>query len=162
MALFVATTSVADEIREWPADVDRKTVMIRVSELPRGVDVTDPEDPERSIDQVSVWRYDFDHDGRQDWFIDTGRGGSGGSYFYIFQDTSDGYSMELAGQGGVVPLGIVDGTPRLEIWGRAGGGEYSVTRYMWAESKWAEEYTDSLRWREEDDKLDVTHREHHK
>ena len=153
--------SIGAETREWPPDVERETVNLRLSELPVGIDVTDPEDPDRPIEQVTIWRYDFNHDGRKDWFIDTGRGGTGGSYFYIFHDTGEGFSSVLGGQGGVIPLGIVGGAPRVEVWGRAGGGEFHVTRYIWSEGKWKEEFTDSLRWREEDDKLDVIRREHH-
>lgn len=146
----------SEEYRELPS-IERPWVVTPVKNLPTGLSPTDPTDPERAIESVRVWHVDVDADGHADMVIEGLGGGTGGPYVRIYRKEKTGFREVLSAQGWLDPLGVVDGSPRLEVWGRAGGGVYSVTRLRWERNAFVEEYTDWL-LQDEECRLHLTHR----
>ncbi len=155
-AALLAPTMRGEEYREFPR-IERPWVVTPLKNLPTGVSPSDPSDPQRAIESVLVWHVDIDADGHADMVIEGIGGGTGGPYVCIYRKEKAGFREVLSTQGWLSPLGVVDGSPRLELWGRSGGREYSVTRLRWERDAFVEEYTDWLMENEEC-RLRITHR----
>lgn len=155
--LLLACSSIAGEVVDWPDHKPEKWNAVSVSKLPAGVNPHDPEDPQRSLSTVQVRKVDVDGDGVADLIVSTGRGGTGGSYVYVYRREGKGYREVLAEQGGIVVRPKVNGVARIECWSRVGGGEYRRTVYRFNGKRFVEEFTDGLRHRE-DDRFDLIER----
>lgn len=154
LLLFVSTTA-AGEILDWPLETKEKWQMLPASRLPAGVHPQDPEDPERALDKVAIRRIDVDGDGIADLIVDTGRGGTGGSYVFVYRRQGKHYREVLAEQGGI---SASRQRGCLECWSRAGGMEYRHTVYRFNGRRFVELFTDSLKGPLEDDRFEVIKR----
>ncbi len=152
--LLLATAS-AGELLDWPAESRDRWESVAVTKLPSGVRPRDPEDPERALTTVQVRRADVDGDGVTDLVVDTARGGTGGSYVIIYRRDGKGYREVLSEQGGII---ISNERGRVECWSRAGGLEYRRTVYRFDGRRFVELFTDSLKARPSDDRLEVVER----
>ena len=156
LSILFASVAGAGEVLDWPADTSKEWQTVSVDKLPAGVQPQDPESPERPLTTVRIRKPDVDGDGIPDLIIDTGRGGSGGSYVIIYRGDGKHYRKILNEQGGIVVCPRERGVARIECWGRVGGGEYRRTVYRFRGGRFIEEFMQTLRHRSEDDKLEVT------
>ena len=154
--LFVCS-GVGAEIVDWPDEKTNTWKTVAVSKLPSGVRPRDPEDPQRQLTTVQVRNVDVDGDGIIDLIASIGRGGTGGSYLYVYRREGKSYREVLAEQGGIVVRAKVNGVARIEYWSRVGGEEYRRTVYRFNGKRFIEEFTDGLHHRD-DDRFDVIER----
>jgi hypothetical protein len=107
------------------------------------------------VTSVQVRREDVDGDGAADLIVSIGRGGTAGSYLFVYRREGKGYREVLAEQGGIV---ISRERRQLECWSRAGGLQYRRTVYRFDGRRFVELFTDSLKERLEDDRLELVER----
>ncbi len=154
-SFLLVCAGIAGEVVDWPDHAkSEEWVTLPVEKLPPGVKPQDPEDPERLLTTVQVRKVDVDGDGAIDLIVSTGRGGTGGSYLYVYRKEGKRYREVLAEQGGIVVRQKEKGVVRIECWSRAGGMKYRRTIYRFNGRRFVEEVTQSLRERE-DDRFDV-------
>ena len=153
-ALFVATAS-AGEFLDWPAESRVPWESVPITKLPAGVRPQDPEDPERALTTVQVRRGDVDGDGIADLIVDTGRGGTGGSYVFIYRRDGKRYREVLTEQGGII---ISRERGRIECWSRIGGMRQRRTVYRFDGHRFVELFTDTLKGPIDGDRLEVLER----
>lgn len=152
-------TSVVGEIVDSPDDEkSERWVELSLNELPSGVEPQDPEDPDRPLTTILVRKVDVDGDGAIDLIVSTDRGGTGGSYVFVYRREGKRYREVLAEQGGIVVRPKTKGVARIECWSRIGGGQQRRTVYRFNGRRFVKEYTQALRERD-DGRFEVIERE---
>lgn len=155
ISVFFAATASASEFLEWPPEHTGKWKTTSVSNLPPSVRPQDPEDSERALTSVAVLHADVDGDGVSDLIVDTGRGGTGGSYVFIYRREGKRYREVLSEQGGI---SISKQRGKIECWSRIGGMQCRRTVYRFDGRRFVILFTDSLKGPLDNDRFEVVER----
>lgn len=153
--LLVVSVAGAEFIDSPPEEPANAWETLPVSKLPPGVRPQDPEDPETPLKSVLVRRVDVDGDRTPDLIVNIDRGGSGGSYVFVYRREGKRFREVLAEQGGIV---VPRERGQLECWSRTGGMQQRRTVYRFDGRRFVELFTDSLKGPLDNDRFEIIER----